>query len=145
MASTNPPTAGEIEEIRSLERPWCGDHSCRFGVPDDAGMGTNGGCRCFRERSLTESERKVAAQARSVPRLLAYIDHLEELIADEHCHQLGMSNDGTCPGGPWEEDPCTCDLCKRTRARGYIPYEIREFAPAEYRESYLERAKGAGG
>jgi len=101
-------------ETRELPKPWCGDSSCRFGGrPAGPVMMTNGGCRCFSERSvvaLPDNERRIAKLALAVPHLLSVIDRLrsERDAWERACQGLG---EHICPRGR------PCEMCSRVYTR----------------------------
>jgi hypothetical protein len=45
----------DIEARAVAATPDCGDNSCQFAL-EKKGMRTNGGCRCFSERSMMKSQ-----------------------------------------------------------------------------------------
>ncbi len=52
-----------VRAIRMQMRQGCGDHGCEFNPPK--GMGTNGGCRCW--RVIDDVLYMAKAEARSTP------------------------------------------------------------------------------
>lgn len=77
-------------------QPGCGDNSCIFGViKTRGGMGTNGGCRCFKNlEHYTDSEKRwnreeVNHVQRSTIMLAQRVRELEKQLAQKELDKSG--------------------------------------------------------
>lgn len=81
-------TERKMANTHAKFQPGCGDNSCVFGVIARKGMGTNGGCRCFKnlEHYIESEQRWNREEIRHVElstRMLAQKVHeLEKKLAE---------------------------------------------------------------
>lgn len=88
------------ERRQAVEPPDCGDNSCRF-AKSKGGMRTNGGCRCYRDNSITQRHyvlklRILHAEHELLSRAVGVL--LTVVRGNETFHRLGGIDD--C-------EPCT--------------------------------------